>query len=106
MKLAAALTIFLSTNSNGFAPTFQHVRTGSSIATITDGNNRALTTMQAFQLAEGETSNMFEGPAPLVKERDACGVGFIANTSEGGKSVCSYDACVFFVVNVQFDIYI
>ena len=25
-------------------------------------------------------SNMFEGPAPLVKERDACGVGFIANT--------------------------
>ena len=28
---------------------------------------------------------MFEGPTPLVKERDACGVGFIANTSEGGE---------------------
>jgi glutamate synthase (ferredoxin) len=28
-------------------------------------------------------SNMFEGPAPLVKERDACGVGFIANTQSG-----------------------
>ena len=26
---------------------------------------------------------MFEGPTPLVKERDACGVGFVANTSSG-----------------------
>lgn len=25
-------------------------------------------------------TNMFDGPMPLVKERDACGVGFIANT--------------------------
>jgi hypothetical protein len=39
----------------------------------------------AFDLKEGQVSNMFEGPAPLVKERDACGVGFIANTSSGGK---------------------
>jgi hypothetical protein len=30
-------------------------------------------------------SNMFDGPTPLVKERDACGVGFIANTKSGGK---------------------
>eukprot|EP00569_Conticribra_weissflogii_P004752 CAMPEP_0171341962 /NCGR_PEP_ID=MMETSP0878-20121228/12651_1 /TAXON_ID=67004 /ORGANISM="Thalassiosira weissflogii, Strain CCMP1336" /LENGTH=1701 /DNA_ID=CAMNT_0011844453 /DNA_START=175 /DNA_END=5280 /DNA_ORIENTATION=- len=37
----------------------------------------------AFPLKEGEVSNMFEGPRPLVKERDACGVGFIANTSSG-----------------------
>lgn len=28
-------------------------------------------------------SNMFDGPAPLTKERDACGVGFIANTKSG-----------------------
>ena len=39
----------------------------------------------AFPLKEGEISNMFEGPAPLVKERDACGVGFIANTNAGGE---------------------
>lgn len=39
----------------------------------------------AFKLKDGETSNMFDGPAPLTKERDACGVGFIANTKEGGK---------------------
>lgn len=31
-----------------------------------------------------QTSNMFEGPGPLVRERDACGVGFIANTKSGG----------------------
>lgn len=36
-----------------------------------------------------EPSNMFEGPLPLVKERDACGVGFIANTKAGG--TCSVD---------------
>ena len=34
----------------------------------------------AFEMEDGETTNMFDGPAPLVKERDACGVGFIANT--------------------------
>ena len=39
----------------------------------------------AFDLEDGQVSNMFEGPAPLVKERDACGVGFIANTQSGGK---------------------
>jgi len=43
----------------------------------------ATTSLNAFQLKEGETKNMFEGPAPLVKERDACGVGFIANTQSG-----------------------
>lgn len=46
--------------------------------------SKAMTELQmAFNLKEGEVSNMFEGPAPLVKERDACGVGFIANTSSG-----------------------
>jgi glutamate synthase (ferredoxin) len=48
--------------------------------------SKALTSLKmAFNLKEGQISNMFEGPAPLVKERDACGVGFIANTSTGGK---------------------
>jgi glutamate synthase domain-containing protein 1 len=30
-------------------------------------------------------SNMFDGPMALTRERDACGVGFIANTKSGGK---------------------
>jgi glutamate synthase (ferredoxin) len=37
----------------------------------------------AFDSCSSKPSNMFEGPAPLVKERDACGVGFIANTQSG-----------------------
>lgn len=37
----------------------------------------------AFQ--SNEPSNIFDGPMALTKERDACGVGFIANTKEGGK---------------------
>ena len=48
------------------------------------------TTLNAFQLKDGETKNMFEGPAPLVKERDACGVGFIANTKSGGELYTCY----------------
>ena len=32
-----------------------------------------------------EPSNMFDGPLPLTRERDACGVGFIANTQTGGE---------------------
>ena len=45
--------------------------------------------LQAFQMSEEQkqlygNNMMFEGPTPLVKERDACGVGFVANTSSGG----------------------
>jgi len=39
----------------------------------------------AFDLSDSQMSNMFDGPLPLTKERDACGVGFIANTQSGGK---------------------
>ena len=39
----------------------------------------------AFQIKEGEKSNMFDGPMSLVKERDACGVGFICNGKSGGE---------------------
>lgn len=45
-----------------------------------------------FNLKEGEASNTFEGPVSLLKERDAYGVGVIANTQSGGKSpVCELD---------------
>lgn len=45
------------------------------------------TTSTRLQMAfdTSKPSNMFDGPAPLVKERDACGVGFIANTRSGGE---------------------
>jgi len=34
----------------------------------------------AFDSSQG--SNMFDGPMPLVRDRDACGVGFVANPTE------------------------
>ena len=37
----------------------------------------------AFNAGDRE-SNIFDGPLALTKERDACGVGFIANTKSGG----------------------
>ena len=40
----------------------------------------------AFKLEEGVESNIFDGPMALTKGRDACGVGFIANTQSGGTS--------------------
>lgn len=36
----------------------------------------------AFETNSNRSSNMFDGPMPLVQERDACGVGFIANTKQ------------------------
>jgi len=32
-----------------------------------------------------QPSNMFDGPLALTRERDACGVGFVANTKIGGE---------------------
>ena len=43
----------------------------------------------AFEEPEGG-SNIFDGPMALTKERDACGIGFVANTKLGGT--------IFFVV--------
>tara|TARA_B110001450_G_C17286338_1_gene345596 strand:+ start:430 stop:552 length:123 start_codon:yes stop_codon:yes gene_type:complete len=39
----------------------------------------------AFKSHGAAESNMFDGPMALTKERDACGVGFVANTQSGGK---------------------
>ena len=40
----------------------------------------------AFTTADDETTtNMFDGPLALTKERDACGVGFVANPKLGGR---------------------
>jgi len=38
---------------------------------------------------KGEESNIFDGPMALTKERDACGVGFIANTKDGKFVACN-----------------
>lgn len=54
----------------------------SGVPSWTDNRHDAL--QMAFQTAP-EDSNIFDGPMALTRERDACGVGFIANTQSGGK---------------------
>lgn len=41
-----------------------------------------------------QPSNIFDGPMALTKERDACGVGFIANTKSGGTKIVFSDPIV------------
>ena len=65
-----------TTNTNGV----NHVDSNDDTS-----NKKFVAALQAFKLEEGQQSNMFDGPRPLVKERDACGVGFIANTNSGGE---------------------
>jgi hypothetical protein len=55
---------------------------------------RSTTLNMAFQLENGQKSNMFDGPRNLVEERDACGVGFIFNRKDGGKKICRFHAAV------------
>ena len=45
----------------------------------------ATTKLQMVFDGSQESSNMFDGPMALTKERDACGVGFVANTKLGGE---------------------
>lgn len=87
MKLAAAaVTAFLlSSQSNGFSPSLKHASlTASNRGTAQSNRELSTALSMAFVAPEGG-SNMFDGPTPLVKERDACGVGFIANTRDGGE---------------------
>ena len=48
-------------------------------------NSGGVDLSMAFHNSEDD-SNIFDGPMALTKERDACGVGFIANTQSGGQS--------------------
>ena len=61
---------------------YSNVNAGAHVAR-NDGLSSRLE--MAFELKDGETTNMFDGPLPITQERDACGVGFIANTQTGGK---------------------
>jgi len=66
-----------TTNKHGHLTAFMG-RTGQN-----DSRKSKSSLQMAFKLEEGQTSNMFDGPRALVKERDACGVGMIVNTKTG-----------------------
>lgn len=55
----------------------------AAVRVVDDDGKRGGSLNMAFDFEDGRKSNMFEGPTPLVGERDACGVGFIANTQSG-----------------------
>ena len=58
----------------------------NEIAFTTTTTATTTTTTQTQMVFDNQhATNMFDGPLPLVQERDACGVGFITNTKvEGG----------------------
>ena len=66
-----------------FVPTNQNSLLSSPV--LRQNIDQATHLQMAFD--KSEPSNMFDGPLPLVKERDACGVGFIANTKTGGTCI-------------------
>lgn len=86
MKLpqAAMMAVIAASAASAFQTHFTHHAHTSSNA-VGPATRSMTTALNAFQLKEGETHNMFEGPLALVRERDACGVGFIANTNSGGE---------------------
>ena len=100
MRFSVLTVIAVLTPANAFGPHFalsskRLAVTAPSVATSTATNR--WTRDQGFRTAlnmafEGtpKTSNMFDGPGPLVRERDACGVGVIANTKSGGTSRLQY----------------
>jgi glutamate synthase (ferredoxin) len=47
-------------------------------------NDQCSFTQLDMAFDQSEPSNIFDGPLALTRERDACGVGFIANTKSGG----------------------
>ena len=70
MAYAPAVTSLLQRRSFLLTHTNQHSKTQLNMAFQPD-----------------RPSNMFDGPRALVKERDACGVGFIANTQNKGTNL-------------------
>ena len=87
---AVALAVVAATASSSSyysALAFQafHAKQRHGVASSSVASSTTSSALTAFRLKDGETQNMFEGPLPLVKERDACGVGFIANVNSGGE---------------------
>jgi len=70
LSTVATTTAFLPTHQSGV----QHAATFSDRSESWSGLNMAFDSSQ--------DSNIYDGPMALTKERDACGVGFVANTNE------------------------
>ena len=84
--LAFMQPLQLRNSLNRHAPdTFNYYSDVNAGAHVSRSDGVSSRLNMAFELKDGETTNMFDGPLPITQERDACGVGFIANTQTGGK---------------------
>jgi hypothetical protein len=80
MRYSGFFAVFASLpTANAFAPPSLVSRTAVKNMPSTDRTRLHM----AFK--SDRPTNMFDGPLALTQERDACGVGFIANTRSGGK---------------------
>jgi hypothetical protein len=61
------------------------IQNAGSVASWSQDDGQCSFTQMNMAFKSDQPSNIFDGPMALTKERDACGVGFIANTKEGGK---------------------
>ncbi|MGK3735851.1 MAG: hypothetical protein ACI8RD_000706 [Bacillariaceae sp.] len=105
VSLLSLSTILLTTTTLGFSPSHQS-SVKNTAATTTSSSSPFLNPRHeesfssaadrhanepwsrlnmAFKTSTDEQSNIFDGPMALTKERDACGVGFVSNTQNGGK---------------------
>ena len=88
MSVVAAIVVF-STVVSAFRTSTTSIPQMKRSSTTSDAAS-STTALSIFHLKEGETSNMFTGPRPLVLERDACGVGFIANVQASNSNGHEY----------------
>ena len=95
VKITAATT----TTSTSSSSPFRHEESFSSADRVNEPWSRL---NMAFKSSE-EQSNIFDGPMALTKERDACGVGFVSNTQNGGKlySPIKMHTCSQYLFTVQ-----
>ena len=95
VKITAATTTSTSSSSSPF----RHEESFSSADRVNEPWSRL---NMAFKSSE-EQSNIFDGPMALTKERDACGVGFVSNTQNGGKlySPIKMHTCSQYLFTVQ-----
>jgi hypothetical protein len=100
VSLLSLSTILLTTTTLGFSPSHQS-SVKNTAATTTASSSSPFRHEESFSSADRvnepwsrlnmafksteEQSNIFDGPMALTKERDACGVGFVSNTQNGGK---------------------
>jgi glutamate synthase (ferredoxin) len=73
----------LSLRSTDFLGKHESSSTTSNSWSLSNEKCSLKSSTQLMAFPTDKPSNMFDGPLALTKERDACGVGFVANTKSG-----------------------